>query len=146
MGRVISLKGRTQQRKLPKEFSPEEEALVSELYKKLMVITDKYHDVVTCKAVAVFMGTLMMKTNTPGTIIGGFMGHIETVANVAIAQHRKLEIENAPKVLGTKHPEGVTQDPAQVGQPGAEDPGTPQGSDRDLEGQGPEVLLPPTLQ
>jgi len=141
MGHVISLK---QKGKLPKEFSAEEEAIVSDLYKKLMTITDKYHDVIVCKAVAVFMGTLMMKTDTPGAVIGGFMNHIQMVANAAIAQHRKLELQNAPKVYGTKHPQ---ENPAQVGQPGSSDPDPAQGSDRGVEEQeGQEVLFPPTLQ
>lgn len=145
MGKVLQLK--KPGKKLPKEFSAEEELLVKELYKKLMNITDKYHDVITCKAIAVFMGTLMMKTDTPGTIIGGFMGHIETVANAAIAQHRKLELQNATKVYGTKHPQGSQADAAQSGQPGPQDPGEPPSGDRDLEvAEGQEVLLPPTLQ
>lgn len=145
MGRVISLKSA---RKLPKEGSAEEEVLVSELYKKFNNITDKYHDIIICKAVAVFMGTLMMKTDTPGTIIGGFMGHIERVANIAISQHKRLEKLNAPQVLGTTHPEGGTQqDPPQSGQQGAQDPDPSASGDRGVEvEEGQEVLLPPTLQ
>jgi hypothetical protein len=49
------------------------------------------HDIIICKAVAVFMGTLMTHTKTPGAVIGGFMGHIQTVANMAIAQHKPAE-------------------------------------------------------
>lgn len=141
MGRVINLKaGKKQRKALPREFSAEEEQLVKELHQKIGAAARDYHEVIVCKAIGVYMGDVMVKTESPGMVIGGFMKHIEAVANIAIAQHKRLEKINAPKVYGTKEPD-------QEGQQGTPDAGAPQSGDRDLEvAEGQEVLLPPAVE
>jgi len=139
MGRVYALK--QAKRRLPKEGSQDEQELVARLFRSLGMVAGGYHDIIVCKAVAVFMGTLMTKTTIPGAVIGGFTKHIQAVTNMAIAHHKSLEKQNEQKVYGTRNPE------AQAGQPGEGDAGAPQGSDRGVEEpEGQEVLLPPTLQ
>jgi hypothetical protein len=135
MGRVVPMNGRKRKQAIPAEGSKEEEKLVAGLYKRLMAVTEGYHDVAVCKAVAVFMGTLMTHTKEPGMVIGGFMKHIQAVANLAIMQHKPLE-----NVNGTKDNE------AQGGQPGTGDAGAPEGSDRNLQGEGQDVLLPAAVE
>jgi hypothetical protein len=130
------MNGKKRKQAIPEEGSKEEEKLVAGLYKRLMATTTGYHDVAICKAVAVFMGTLMTHTKEPGMVIGGFMKHIQAVANLAILQHKPTEKENGSS----------EEAEAQGGQPGTGDAGTPEGGDRDLQGEGQDVLLPPAVE
>lgn len=147
MGRVFTLKrSKKQQAALPKEFSAEEEALVSELHRLIGIAARGYHEVIVCKAIGVYMGDVMVKTEHPGMVIGGFMKHIEAVANIAIATHKRLEKQNAQEVYGTTHPQGA-QGTDPEGQQRTGDAGAPQGGDRNLEvEEGQEVLLPAALE
>lgn len=128
----------------PVEFSKEEEELVERLYRSISSAANKYDEIIICKAIAVYMGTLMTNTGHPGAVIGGFTKHIQQVTNMAIMAHKQKEKENAPN----QEPHGVANktDPSQTGLGGTPDAGTPQVEDRDLEGEGQEVLHPPTIQ
>jgi hypothetical protein len=149
MGRVISLRqGKKKRRVRPAEGSKAEEEMVAELYRKLLHVMGGYHDVVICKAVAVAMGTLMTYTKTPGTVIGGFMKHIEAVAGMAVAHHKLSERKHADKESGLlRDPGEEATDTDQSGHAGPNGSDSPEGSDRGVEeSEGQVVLLPPTIQ
>lgn len=83
------------------EGSEEEERQVKGLYESMQPLMEGIDDVIVCKAVAVFMGTLMAKSEQWPKVIGGFMNHITVVANTALLLHKQQELEDATKEEGS---------------------------------------------
>jgi hypothetical protein len=83
------------------EASAEEERQVKGLFDSLMALTKGVDDVVVCKTVAVFMATLMVKSDRWKIIIPGFMNHMDIGANAALTHHQVQEQRDASSEEGS---------------------------------------------
>ena len=71
------------------EGSPEEERQVRGLYASLQSLCEGVDDIVVCKAIGIFMVTVMHQSEQWKRIIPGFCGQIDQGAHLAMHYHTK---------------------------------------------------------